>query len=242
MSQPFERTGITQEKSKELWIKRAVILLVVALIGMMLGALLLASVMAGEIYDYQDTVDGVHLPKVDAIVVLAGGRGRISAAGDLWYRYWDDAHRPQTPGDPPRDFLKAPYLYVSGMGHQADWAVFARQIRRGVLQVIRPENVILEHESANTEENAIWLARYARNQGWSRILLMTSSYHMKRSRLVIQKVLYSMGIQLQIETLSVYQDPFEAGEWRSGVNSFRVTLFEYLKGIYYQYFWSPPIS
>ena len=47
---------------------------------MTLGALALAYVMAGDIYEYQDTVDGVHLPEVDAIVCLAGGRGRAAEA------------------------------------------------------------------------------------------------------------------------------------------------------------------
>ena len=37
------------------------------------GLLVLPLLLAGEIYDYQDTVDGVRLPSVDAIVVLAGG-------------------------------------------------------------------------------------------------------------------------------------------------------------------------
>ena len=53
-------------------------------LGMALGSLLLAYLSAGEIYEYQDSVDGVHLPPVDAIVCLAGGRGRIAAAGDIW--------------------------------------------------------------------------------------------------------------------------------------------------------------
>src|ERR1700756_931062 len=124
--------------------KRALLLFGVAGLGMVVGALLLASILAGEIYDYQDTVDGVHLPKIDAIVVLAGGKGRISAAGDLWYRYWETAHRPPVPGVVPPE--KIPVLYVSGMGHQANWNVFARQMRRGVMEVIHPDDVILERE------------------------------------------------------------------------------------------------
>src|ERR1017187_6074086 len=71
---------------------------------------------AGDIYDYQDTVDGVHLPHVDAIVCLAGGRGRIAAAGDIWYRYWELAHSPLVGigKNPVPD--QTPILYLSGMG------------------------------------------------------------------------------------------------------------------------------
>lgn len=217
--------------------KRALLMSVVAAAGMLVGALLLASVLAGEIYDYQDTVDGVHLPNVDAIVVLAGGKGRISAAADLWYRYWEQVHRPGVPGVASPN--KVPVLYVSGMGHQANWNVFARQIRRGVLDVVHPDDVVLERESTNTEENALWLAKYAKRQQWHRVILVTSSYHMKRSNLVLQKVLRATATPVEVETLSIFQDPFEANEWRSSFSGYRITLFEYLKGIYYKYMWQP---
>jgi uncharacterized SAM-binding protein YcdF (DUF218 family) len=217
--------------------RRALLLVSVATLGMVAGALLLASILAGDIYDYQDTVDGVHLPPVDAIVVLAGGKGRISTAGDLWYRYWEQAHRPPVRGEAPPP--KVPTFYVSGMGHQANWNVFARQIRRGVLEVIHPDDVILERESANTEENAEWLIKNVRLQQWKRIMLVTSSYHMKRSRQVLEKMLRATNTPLEIETLSIFQDPFEAAEWRSSLSGYRITMFEYLKGIYYKYFWAP---
>jgi uncharacterized SAM-binding protein YcdF (DUF218 family) len=228
MTQP-----IAPEFPEKTW-KRALVLLGVAAFGMVVGALLLASIMAGDIYDYQDSFDGVHLPKVDAIVVLAGGKGRISAGADLWYRYWENAHRPVV-SEPSQ----MPVLYVSGMGHQANWTVFARQLRRGVLEVIHPENVVIENESTNTEENAIWLANYAKKAHWSRVILMTSSYHMKRSLMVMEKVTRSQALPLQVESISIYQDPFEPGEWRTGINGYRVTLLEYIKGIYYKYFWNP---
>jgi uncharacterized SAM-binding protein YcdF (DUF218 family) len=224
----------TAEDFPEKTWKRALVLSGVALFGMFVGALLLASIMAGDIYDYQDSFDGVHLPKVDAIVVLAGGKGRISAGADLWYRYWENSHRTEEGAPTP-----IPLLYVSGMGHQANWTVFARQLRRGVLEVIRPENVVIENESTNTEENAIWLAHYAEKAKWSRVILMTSSYHMKRALMVLGKVTRAEGLPLGIETVSIYQDPFEPGEWRTGLNGYRVTLLEYIKGIYYKYFWNP---
>lgn len=220
--------------------KRALILGLVGASGMLLGALLLASVLAGEIYDYQDSVDGVHLPTVDAIVVLAGGRGRISAAGDLWYRYWEDNHRPAVPGTTQPG--KTPVLYVSGMGHQANWNVFAHQLRRGVLDVIHPDDVVLERESENTEENAVWLAQYAKRALWHRVILITSSYHMKRSRMVLEKVLRATSTPVEVETLSIFQDPFESSEWRSSLSGYRITLQEYLKGIYYKYMWQPGVA
>jgi uncharacterized SAM-binding protein YcdF (DUF218 family) len=209
------------------------------ILGMTLGALALAYVMAGEIYEYQDSVDGVHLPEVDAIVCLAGGRGRIAAAGDIWYRYWELERSPVTgsgrnpiPGLPPT-------LYISGMGPRSDWRALARQLRRGVLDVIRPPNVLLETESINTDANARYLVRYAKQRGWHKILLMTSPYHMKRARFMFDAIMKDAGIPMEIETLSVFQEPFEPGEWRGSFHGVRVTVTEFLKWVYYKSFWKP---
>jgi uncharacterized SAM-binding protein YcdF (DUF218 family) len=217
------------------WIR----LLIALLLGMTLGALALAYLMAGEIYEYQDTVDGVHLPEVDAIVCLAGGRGRISAAGDIWYRYWELAHSPIVGAGKSPVPDQVPILYISGMGRQSTWRALTRQLRRGVLDVIKPENVILETESINTDANARVLARYASQRGWERILLMTSPYHMKRSRYMFDGILKGVGVPLDIETLSVFQEPFEPGEWRGSLHGIRVTVTEFLKFVYYKSFWKP---
>jgi uncharacterized SAM-binding protein YcdF (DUF218 family) len=213
-----------------------------------LGVFLLLSLLAvglssaGSIYTYQDTVDGVRLPPVDAIVVLAGGRGRIAVAGDLWNRYRELLR----PGAPP-------VLYFSGVGPQTTFGLIQGQLRPGVTEVIRAEQVVVENESSNTEENALWLARYARERGWTRVLLVTSSYHMKRARLIFSTVLADEARRrnamrsldraslqpVAVETLSVYQEPFEPGEWLTSLHGARVTLTEYLKWVYYTRFWVP---
>jgi uncharacterized SAM-binding protein YcdF (DUF218 family) len=208
--------------------KRWIRVFLALLLGMPMGALMLAYVMAGDIYEYTDTVDGVHLPKVDAIVCLAGGRGRIAAAGDVWFRYWEASRR-----DP---LAQIPTLYIAGMGHLSNWKALGYQLRRGVLDVLRAENVVLETESENTEANAKYLVEYARKRGWKRILLMTSPYHMKRSRLIFDRVMRSLDTPLEIETLSVFQEPYGAGEWRRTFQGIRVTVTEFLKWVYYKSF------
>jgi uncharacterized SAM-binding protein YcdF (DUF218 family) len=213
--------------------RKALLLPAVALGGIIMGILMFATVMANEIYEYQDTVDGVHLPEVDAIVVLAGGRGRITSAGDLWYHYHTVAQAGLIGSKP------GPVLYVSGMGHQSNWASFAKQVRSGVVGVMHPEDVVLETESSNTEENAQWLVKTVKQRGWSKILLTTSSYHMKRARMMLEKTFHAEKIPITIDTLSIYQDPFEPSEWRSSLLGVRVTLTEYMKLIFYKYFWTP---
>ena len=178
-------------------------------LGILLGIFILAFVSAGEIYDYQDSVDGVHLPEVDAIVCLAGGRGRIAAAGDIWYRYWELSRVPVRGSGKNPVPRNPPVFYISGMGPQATYKVLSHQLRPGVLEVLTPEGTVIENESSNTEENAEWLQRYAKQHAWEKILLITSRYHMKRARYIFGRLLITeKDPDLEIETLSVYQEPF----------------------------------
>lgn len=202
-------------------------------LGLSLGAALLAFLLAGEIYEYQDTVDGSHLPEVDAIVCLAGGRGRITTAGDIWFRYWEQVNAQNS------SYKKVPILYFSGMGRQANWVRISQQLRRGILQSIRETDTVIETESFNTDANARWLARYAEKHHWKRVLLLTSNYHMKRARFIFEKVLEKLDDPPVIETLSVFQEPFSPEEWRTDMNGIHVTIQEYLKWIYYKTVWHP---
>ncbi len=186
---------------------------------------------AGVLYEYSDTLDGAHLPPADSIVVLAGGRGRIAAAGDFWFRYFER----EESGAP----VTSPILYISGMGPNSNWVTFEKSIRPGVLKVMKPSNVVLETESKNTEENALWVVKNARLRGWKRIVLMTSPYHMRRSKFMFAKVLEAADLKLELDTLTIYQEAFSAEEWRDSFNGVRVTIFEYLKWLYYTTFWQP---
>lgn len=201
-------------------------ILVWSLPAFLVGAVSVVLISAGDLYDYQDSVDGVHLPEVDAVVCLAGGRGRITQAADLWFRYAE--HR-----------KRLPVLYVSGMGHQSDWTTFSRLVRPGVLSLLKPEHVHLEVESANTFENASWFIRSARRESWRRILLVTSSYHMRRARLIFERSLQAAALPIQVESLSVIADPYDADNWASSVQGIRVTVEEYLKLVYYRRFFQP---
>lgn len=201
------------------------------MLGLFAGVLLFTFFKAGALYDYQDSLDGAQLPSVDAIVCLAGGRGRISAAGDFWYRYYSAEEAGQ--------MERTPILYMSGMGPSSNWNTFSTQIRPGVLQAMRPQDVVLETESENTEANAAYFVKNARLRGWKKIVLVTSPYHMRRSKFIFMKVFEQSGIRIEIETLTVLQDPFSTGEWRESVHGIQVTIFEYLKWLYYTTFWTP---
>ncbi len=240
---PIQTQTQTRKASFRLLIQKlshALLRLMVVGVGIVVFGLVLAFLSAGEIYDYQDTVARGDLPVVDAVVCLAGGRGRISLAGDIWYQYWEmtqDAHS---------KVLEPPVLYLAGMGPQANWALLVKQFRPEVIKVLRPENVVIEKESSNTATNALWLTRYAREKHWTRVLLLTSTYHMKRAQLIFERALrasgdssdHGSGPAIELETISAYQDPFSRSHWKTEPVGIRVTFSEYLKWLYYRYFWN----
>lgn len=191
--------------------------------GILLGFFLLAYAAGWVIYDYQDTVDlEEDLPEVDVIVCLAGGRGRISAASELWYRYRQQAGEQGA----------YPVLFVSGMGKGAKWDIFSKQVDSKILALLREEDVILENLSSNTLENAEVFATAARQEDWTKVLLVTATYHMRRAVYLFNKSLNDP--EITIETLSVYQSPFSANEWKKSFNGIRVTLFEFIKWVFYR--------
>lgn len=191
--------------------------------GLGIGTFLLAFLLAGDIYDYEDSIDLDDLPRVDAIVCLGGGRGRIAAAGEIWQRY-----------RVKRGQAKAPILYFSGMGKQTNWSLLGKQIEAKIVDEIPTQLVVIEKESFNTIANAHWLIQYARIHHWKKILLLTSSYHMRRAVLIFEEVLRISDYPLEIETLSVVQEPFQSRKWKGDLNGVRVTLLEYAKWVYYR--------
>ena len=210
---------------------RGLVLAFTLLVGAVIGAIAVALAASGTIYDYRDsiTIERIGNAPVDVIVVLAGARGRIEYGADFWYRYRSRLLALQERGE--RIGQKPPYLYVSGMGHQADFEVFRSQVKPEVLDLLESDRVVLENESTSTHENAIYFKEQAQRRSWDKILLVTSSYHMKRAHYIFEKEL--RDTKIEIRTLSIHQPPFSPDEWRKSVYGIEVTLIEYLKWIYY---------
>lgn len=189
-----------------------------------LGALLIAYSSAGLIYDYRDTVNLDDLRPVDAIVCLAGAKGRISVASELWYRYYKKF--------PDR----APKLFLSGVGPQTHWDSISPQLSDDARRVLKVSDLVIENQSANTNENAQFFEQYAKQEHWTRIALVTSSYHMRRSLYVFRRTL---GRAFVIETLSLKQEPFTVDRWMTDQGGIRVTVAEFLKWSYFRLFYAP---
>jgi uncharacterized SAM-binding protein YcdF (DUF218 family) len=198
-----------------------------------LGAFLMTFLAAGSIYEYSDTVRAEDVPEgVEVVVCLAGGRGRIRFASEIWLKHWER-----------RGAEKAPVFYVAGAGAgvAASRAILESQMRKEVGEILlkQTQKLVIEDQSVNTVENAEFFSREARKRGWRHTLLITSSYHMKRSRMIFEQIA-GREWDLQLETLSAPQAPFTSESWKSELKSVRVTLDEFLKLVFYKAFWTPP--
>lgn len=196
-------------------------------LGALAAIILWMGVSASLIYDFQDTIDpkADALPPVDAIVCLAGARGRIQLAAELWKSYKDQA-KDVTPTTP------TPILYLSGLGPHVELPSLHQQISPALLAELKPVDVVTESESQNTVENIEYLLKTAVDRKWSRFVLVTSNYHMKRSKEIVEQMFKNKIPGVEIYTLSLQQEPLVPGLWPQDGYAFRVTLLEYFKWVF----------
>lgn len=141
--------------------------------------------------------------KADAIVVLAGGKGRVEEGGRLFRE------------------LRAEYLLFVGV----DPSVRKSDLYRPNLGDPSSEKVLLEKHSRNTLENAILGRDVILKNNIRSIILITSRYHLKRSSLLFRNSL-PKGI-------AIYPHPVDSNNlkeswWKHG-GSFELLFREFYK-------------
>jgi uncharacterized SAM-binding protein YcdF (DUF218 family) len=141
--------------------------------------------------------------KADAIVVLAGGKGRVDEGVRL-YRA-----------------RRAEYLFLIGV----DPSVRKSDLYRPQPGDPSPEGVILERASRNTMENAMFgreviMRKYVRS-----VLLITSRYHMKRAAILFRNALPK---EVTINPYPVDTNNLKEAWWNHG-GSFYLLFNEFYK-------------
>lgn len=144
---------------------------------------LLSDALVGTLEDDYAALLAAEAPSADAIVVLGGlslppiaPRVHVEAGAAvdrLLYgvRLWKAD--------------KAPYMLLSGgvisslVG--SDMTEGQRLRDLALLCGVDEEALVLEEDSRDTYENALYSAQIARSRGWSRLLLVTSAAHMRRA-------------------------------------------------------------
>lgn len=115
-----------------------------------------------------------EIPKTDAIVVLTGGKNRI--------RYGLDLLKAN----------KSPKLLISGILQN----ISKRDVIRnsGFKDSVNPNLVYIDYKSTDTVDNAKYSAAWLKKNNVSSIILVTSTYHMRRSLLEFQNALPKLTI------------------------------------------------
>ena len=93
-----------------------------------------------------------------------------------------------------------------------------------------PKNALLfEDQSQSTFENAKYTLKMVQNQGYTTVIVVTSSYHTRRTSIIFTH--FFKGIHLTI--CSVPYHPTMAQSWWKDNNSRQFVISEYLKLVWY---------
>lgn len=148
--------------------------------------------------------------QVDAIVVLAGGKGRIEEGVRLFRKH------------------RARWLFLVGV----DPAVRKAELYRQGPGDPPPSMVVLEKTSRNTLENAMYGRDLLQEKGVRSILLITSRYHLKRATILFRNALPP--------EVAIYPHPVDSSNirqnWWYHVGTFRLLFSEFYKYCLFRFF------
>ncbi len=148
--------------------------------------------------------------KTDAIVVLAGGKGRVEEGVRLYREHVGQS------------------LFLIGVDPSVRKSDLFRE-RRGEGG---GEGVFLENVSRNTLENALYARDMLLKKEVRSILLITSRYHMKRAVLIFRNTLP--------KDIAIYPYPVDSAnlkeDWWSHGGSFRLLFSEFYKYCLFRFF------
>lgn len=149
------------------------------------------------------------LQKADAIVVLAG------AQVDRWLEAVD-LHRE---GLAPSILLSPGYVDPLGDELRARGIRLPREIdvhRDAMIQLGIPATAIeiMPHGYDNTADEAAGVRTIARSRGWTRLIVVTSKYHTRRSLFAFERELRGSGIEVQVRG-SRYDRAQPDGWWQN---------------------------
>ncbi len=129
-----------------------------------------------------------EIPQADAIVTLGGGHRHqdwprlIAEVGEAGDRYLLAGHLQQE-GYADTIIVSGGIIYQFGYENSEAQAILSVLKMLGVDE----ESVILEERSTNTYENAVETRKIVEEQGFEKILLVTSALHMPRALALFEK-------------------------------------------------------
>ena len=151
----------------------------------------------------------------DVIVVFAGGVGESGKAGGGFQERVTQAIDLYRAGYASRLLLSSGYVFTL---REAE-VMKAVAVDNGV----PAEAILLEERAKNTFENVTHSGQIVREQGWRRILLVSSPYHMRRAVATWHKLLP----EIEVVPTPVPQSQFYIHEWGASLEQIRGILHEY---------------
>lgn len=118
---------------------------------------------------FQAILTGLPLLRSDVIVLFTGdGMVRASTVLELFKNQ------------------AAPLILITGGLQNPPYQVDAEHLKTYLIeQGVSPDRILVDMGSKNTRESAAHLAYTARVEGWNRLLIVTSAYHMPRCYLTV---------------------------------------------------------
>lgn len=152
--------------------------------------------------------------KSDVIIVLGGDSGkRVEQAAALYKAGY------------------APYMIVSG-GELYHKTTQAGVMTEHAVELGVPRDVIIpEAHSESTYDNAAFTREIMQQKGFKSAIVVTSNYHMQRSKFIFQRVFKNSGVSLTY--CSAREPRFDPDRWWSSNKSIMFTITEYIKFIGY---------
>lgn len=159
-------------------------------------------------------VQSDKLGKADAIVVFSGDNGpRTERAVELLKEGYAD------------------YLILSG-GKVYDDVTMAELMKNHAIKLGVDENkILIDDEASTTNENADFTADIIEENNFKSVIVVTSDYHTRRSKLAMEKALEDTlidGEKVSVSVTPSKEEKFTTKWWTSG-NSVLMVISEYLK-------------
>lgn len=177
---------------------------------------LIAIILVANLGNFLIVNDELH--KADAIVVFSGDNGPRTEKGVELLK--------EGLGD---------YLILSG-GIVYDDVTMAELMKNHAIKLGVPkEKILIDDKASTTHENAEFTKEIIEENNFKSIIVVTSEYHSRRSKLAMEKVLKNTSIdgqQVKVMIAHATEEKFTTKWWTSG-NSILILISEYLKLIGY---------
>lgn len=157
----------------------------------------------------------------DAIVVFAGGVGESGKAGGGYQERVKQAVDLYRAGQAPRMIFSSGYTFVFRE------AEVMKEL--AVAQGVPDSAIVLETKAANTHQNVAYVTDILRRHQWQSILLVSSSYHMRRAVLTWR----TLAPEVTVIASPVPESQFYAHGQGASLEQLRGIFHEYASLFYY---------